>query len=73
VGAVFVTRIVHIGQGKPVILYNLLDLKRTTWAGPALGAGKHTIVFDFKSDGPRPCQVWSSHDHQRLSGKGGQL
>lgn len=40
------------GRGKPVFLYNLLDLKRTTWEGPELGAGKHTIVFDFKSDGP---------------------
>ena len=39
-------------SGKPVFLYNLLDLKRTVWAGPELGAGKHTIVFDFKSDGP---------------------
>jgi arylsulfatase len=34
-----------------VFLYNLLNLKRTIWAGPELGAGKHTIVFDFKSDG----------------------
>ncbi len=41
-----------VGRGKPVFLYNLLDLKRTTWAGPELGAGKHTIVFEFKSDGP---------------------
>ncbi len=41
-----------VGRGKPVFLYNLLDLKRTTWAGPELGEGKHTIVFDFKSDGP---------------------
>ena len=41
-----------LGRGKPVFLYNLLDLKRTTWEGPELGAGKHTIVFDFKSDGP---------------------
>ena len=41
-----------IGRGKPVFLYNLLDLKRTVWAGPELTAGKHTIVFDFKSDGP---------------------
>ena len=40
------------GMGKPVFLYNLLNLKRTVWAGPSLGAGKHTIVFDFKSDGP---------------------
>jgi arylsulfatase len=41
-----------LGKGKPVFLYNLLNLKRTTWAGPSLGAGKHTIVFDYKSDGP---------------------
>jgi hypothetical protein len=41
-----------IGRGKVVFLYNLLDLKRTTWEGPELAAGKHTIVFDFKSDGP---------------------
>lgn len=31
---------------------NLLDLKRTIWEGPELAPGKHTIVFDFKSDGP---------------------
>ena len=41
-----------LGRGKVVFLYNLLDLKRTTWEGPELSAGKHTIVFDFKSDGP---------------------
>ena len=50
--AVLVTRVMDLGKGKPVFLYNLLDLKRTTWEGPALRAGKHTIVFDFKSDGP---------------------
>ena len=41
-----------VRPGKPVFLYNLLNLKRTIWSGPELGAGKHTIVFDFKSDGP---------------------
>jgi arylsulfatase len=41
-----------IGRGKVVFLYNLLDLKRTAWEGPELRAGKHTIVFDFKTDGP---------------------
>jgi arylsulfatase A-like enzyme len=41
-----------VGRGKAVFLYNLLDLKRTTWEGPELTAGKHTIVFDFKSDAP---------------------
>ena len=39
-------------RGKVVFLYNLLDLKRTIWEGPELGAGKHTIVFDFKLDEP---------------------
>jgi arylsulfatase A-like enzyme len=48
--AVFATHIVHIGRGKPVFLHNLLNLKRTTWAGPALDAGKHTIVFNYKPD-----------------------
>jgi arylsulfatase len=41
-----------IGRGKVVFLYNLLDLKRTVWTGPELEAGKHTIRFDFKYDGP---------------------
>ena len=35
-----------------MFLYNLLDLKRTTWEGPELKPGKHTIVFDFKSEAP---------------------
>jgi arylsulfatase len=41
-----------VGRGRAVFLYNLLDLKRTAWEGPELSAGKHIIVFDFKSDGP---------------------
>jgi hypothetical protein len=41
-----------IRKGKPVFLYNLLNLKRTIWSGPELSAGKHTIVFDFKPEGP---------------------
>jgi hypothetical protein len=39
-----------VGRGKVVFLYNLLDLKRTAWEGPELGAGKHVIVFDFRPD-----------------------
>ena len=50
--AVVATQVLHLGRGKPVFLYNLVDLERTTWAGPGLGAGPHTIVFDFKSDAP---------------------
>jgi hypothetical protein len=51
--ALFLSKgVAGVRRGKPVFLYNLLDLKRTTWEGPALKAGKHTIVFDFKSDDP---------------------
>ncbi|MEJ8821603.1 arylsulfatase [Variovorax humicola] len=51
--ALFLSKgVAGVRSGKPVFLYNLLDLKRTVWAGPELGAGKHTIVFDFKSAGP---------------------
>jgi len=51
----------YLFRGKPVFVYNLLDLKRVRWEGGVgaqdwLGAslepGKHTIVFDFKYDGP---------------------
>src|SRR5262249_46881216 len=39
-------------KGKPVFVWNLLDLKRARWEGPrALPAGKHTIEFDFRYDG----------------------
>jgi len=41
-----------IGRGRVVFLYNLLDLKRTIWEGPELKPGKHSIVFDYKIDGP---------------------
>ena len=41
-----------IRKGKPVFLYNLLNLKRTVWDGPELGAGRHTIVFDYKPAAP---------------------
>jgi arylsulfatase A-like enzyme len=46
--AVLATRIFGLGSGKPVFLYNLLDLERTMWVGPSLSAGKHTVVFDWK-------------------------
>jgi len=51
----------YLLKGKPVFVYNLLDLKRTRWEGGVGGAdwlgsslkpGKHTIEFDFKYDGP---------------------
>ena len=51
VAVVLLTRAFDLGKGRPVFVYNLLDLKRTTWVGPTLSAGKHTVVFDFKADG----------------------
>jgi arylsulfatase len=51
----------YLQKGKPVFVYNLLNLKRyrfeggvgaDDWLGRSLKAGKHTIVFDFKYDGP---------------------
>jgi arylsulfatase A-like enzyme len=40
-------------KGKPVFTYNLLALERFKWQAPqALTPGKHTVVFDFKYDGP---------------------
>jgi arylsulfatase len=44
--------VLGLRSGKVVFMYNLLDLKRTVWEGPELKPGKHTVVFDFKSDGP---------------------
>jgi len=53
----------YLLKGKPVFVYNLLNLKRyrweagvgeRDWLGAALKPGKHTIVFDFKYDGPGP-------------------
>jgi hypothetical protein len=35
-----------------VFIYNMLDPERFRWEGlSGLGAGKHTLVFDFKYDG----------------------
>lgn len=52
----------YLLNGKPVFVYNMLNLKRYRWeggigaedwlAGSPLAPGKHTIVFDFKYDGP---------------------
>ncbi len=53
----------YLLKGKPVFTYNLVDLERyrweggvgaEDWLGRALAPGKHTIVFDFKYDGPGP-------------------
>ncbi len=42
----------YLLKGKPVFLWNLLDLKRVKWEGAdALTPGRHTLEFDFKYDG----------------------
>jgi len=42
----------YLLKGKPVFLWNLVDLKRVRWEGPeALSPGKHTLEFDFQYDG----------------------
>jgi arylsulfatase len=52
--AVFTTAALGIGKGRPVFVYNLFDLKSYLWQGSAISAGKHTLAFDFKYDGPGP-------------------
>jgi hypothetical protein len=52
--AVLATAAFEIGKGRPVFVYNLFDLKRYLWQGKAISPGKHTLVFDFKYDGPGP-------------------
>jgi arylsulfatase A-like enzyme len=42
----------YLLKGKPVFLWNLVDLERLKWEGPdALTPGRHTVEFDFKYDG----------------------
>jgi arylsulfatase len=42
----------YVLKGKPVFLWNLVDLKRVRWeSAEALTPGKHTLEFDFKYDG----------------------
>ncbi|QEW19409.1 Arylsulfatase [Marinibacterium anthonyi] len=42
----------YLLKGKPVFLWNMVDLERIKWEGPeALSPGKHVIAFDFAYDG----------------------
>jgi len=42
----------YLLKGKPVFLWNLIDLKRIKWEGTdALTPGAHVVEFDFKYDG----------------------
>lgn len=44
----------YLLEGRPVWLWNLVDLERVRWEGPALTPGKHTVSFDFEYDGKGP-------------------
>jgi arylsulfatase len=42
----------YLLKGKPVWLWNLVDLERLKWEGAeALAPGRHTVEFEFKYDG----------------------
>jgi arylsulfatase len=42
----------YLLKGKPVFLWNLVDLERLRWEGnEVLSPGRHTLEFDFKYDG----------------------
>ncbi len=42
----------YLLDGKPVFLWNLIDLERIKWEGPdRLSPGHHVIEFEFKYDG----------------------
>ena len=42
----------YLKEGRPVFLWNMVDLERPKWEAPdALSPGRHTIEFDFVYDG----------------------
>jgi len=45
----------YLLKGKPVFLWNMVDLERIKWeSGDALQPGHNVVVFDFKYDGAGP-------------------
>jgi arylsulfatase A-like enzyme len=42
----------YVLKGRPVFVWNLVDLERVRWEGAqALAPGRHTLEFDFRYDG----------------------
>ena len=41
----------YLLKGKPVFLWNLVNLERIRWEGPVLSPGRHTVTFDFDYEG----------------------
>ena len=51
----------YLQQGKPVFLWNLVDLERIKWEAPdALAPGRHSLEFDFKYDGSASARCCST-------------
>ena len=45
----------YLLKGKPVFLWNMVDLERLRWEGAdALAPGRHLVEFDFRYDGLGP-------------------
>jgi hypothetical protein len=43
----------YLLKGRPMFTWNLVALERVKWQGKqSLAPGKHTLVFDWKYDGP---------------------
>jgi hypothetical protein len=49
----------YLLKSKPVFLWNLVDLKRERWEGPALAPGKHLIEFESGTPDSAPAR-WRS-------------
>jgi arylsulfatase A-like enzyme len=41
----------YLLRGKPVFVWNYLNLERTRWEGETLSPGKHTLIFHFRYQG----------------------
>ena len=62
----------YLLKGKPVFVYDLLDLARPQSRGAAaLTPGKHTVEFAFKYDGPGLGKGGTGH-HQGRRRRGGK-
>lgn len=60
----------YLLDGKPVWLWNLVDLQRLKWTGTdALTPGKHVVEFDFKYDGMGPGTL-AFNDFSGVGGSG---
>jgi arylsulfatase len=58
----------YLLKGKPVFLWNLVNVKRVRWEAPeALSPGKHTLTFDFQYEGKGLASASGTSD----IGKGG--